>query len=80
MGSFFDFDHRIQITDFLRGLPGKALYGFSREGWNVDTDIRVFGSILYEIVVGHPAKDEVDLPADIPMFVSVMFKTGILAK
>jgi serine/threonine protein kinase len=73
----FDLDHRIQITDFESGLSGKGIYGFSREQWNPEMDVRGFVSILFEIVVGRPVKDEKDIPADIPNFVSEMIKTGL---
>jgi hypothetical protein len=73
----FDLNHRIEMTNFFRCLSGNDLSGFSRERWNPETDIRGFVSILFEIVVGCPAKDETDIPADVPMFVSEMIKTGL---
>jgi hypothetical protein len=39
-------------------------------------DIRGFVSILFETVVGRLATDEVDIPTNIPNFVSEMIKTG----
>jgi hypothetical protein len=68
----FDMNHRIQIIDLLSDLSGNGLSGFSREGWNPETDIRVFMSILFEIVAGCPANDEASVRADIPWFVSEM--------
>jgi hypothetical protein len=50
------------------------------DGWNPETEIRGFISILFEIVVGHPANDEADIPAEVPQFVSEMIKTGFLVK
>jgi hypothetical protein len=72
----FDLDHRIQMTEFLRDLSGKGICGFSGERWNAEMDVRGFVSILFEIVVGHPATDEMDIPTDIPNFVSEMIKIG----
>jgi hypothetical protein len=73
----FDLSHRIQITDFWSCLSGNGLSDFSNEKWNPEIDIRVFVLILFEIVVGHPANDETDIPADVPMFVCEMIKTGL---
>jgi hypothetical protein len=48
----------------------------SGEEWSGDADIRGFASILFEIIVGHPAtlseviNDQIILLTDIPMFVS----------
>jgi hypothetical protein len=74
---FFDLDHRIQMSDFLRDLSGKGISDFSRQRWNAEMDVHGFVSILIEIVVGRPAKDEMDIPTDIPTFVSKMIKTGL---
>jgi serine/threonine protein kinase len=73
----FDLNHHIQITDFLSCLSGNGLSGFSREGWNPEMDIRGFVLILFEIVVGRPAKDEADIPADVPEFIREMIKAGL---
>jgi hypothetical protein len=73
----FDLNHHIQITDFLRNLSDRAIRGFSDEGWNPETDIRGFVSILFEIVVGRPPSDEAAVPADVPMFVSEMIEEGL---
>jgi serine/threonine protein kinase len=73
----FDLNHHIQITDFVSCLSGNGLSGFSREGWNPETDVRGFMSILFEIVVGYPAKDDADMPADVPTFVCEMIKSGL---
>jgi hypothetical protein len=40
-------------------------------------DVREFVSIRFEMVVGHPAKDEADIPKEGPQFVSEMIKTGL---
>jgi hypothetical protein len=69
-----DSNHRIQITDFLRDLSGKGICGFSNEEWIPDRDVRGFVSILFEIVVGRAANDEMDIPTDIPMFVSEIMR------
>jgi hypothetical protein len=73
----FDLNHRIQITGFLRYLSGKGICSFSRERWNAEMDVRGFVSILFEIIVGRPAKDEMDMPGDIPRFVSEMIKASL---
>jgi serine/threonine protein kinase len=73
----FDSNHCIQITDFLKDLSQNGLSGFSSEEWNPETDIRGFMSILFEIVVGRPANDETDIPAEVPKFVSEMIQTGL---
>jgi hypothetical protein len=73
----FDLNYGIQITGFLSGLSGNRICGFSNEGWNPETDIRGFVSILFEIAVGRPAKDEAHRPADLPMFVGEMTETGL---
>jgi serine/threonine protein kinase len=73
----FDLNHCIQITDFSSCLSGNGLSGFSREGCNPEMDIRGFVSILFEIVVGRPAKEEADIPVDVPMFVSEMIKSRL---
>jgi serine/threonine protein kinase len=72
----FDSDHHIQITDFLSNLSKRASCGFSKEGWNPDTDVRVFASLLFEIIVGRPASEEVSVPADVPTFVSDRIEAG----
>jgi serine/threonine protein kinase len=78
----FDLNHHIQITDFLSNLPlsERAICGFSKEGWNPDTDVRGFASLLFEIIVGRPASDEVSVPADVPMFVSDLIEAGLSGK
>jgi hypothetical protein len=68
--------HYLQITDYLSCLSGNELSGFSRKGWNSERDVRGFVSILFEIVTGHPAKNEADIPADVPKFVSEMIRSG----
>jgi hypothetical protein len=73
----FDLNHGIQITDFRSGLLSQGICGFSRERWNPEMDVRGFVSNPFEIVVGHPVKDEMDVPADIPRFVSEMIKAGL---
>jgi serine/threonine protein kinase len=59
---FFDADHQVQITNFgligLEGRDGKTrcgIGGFLDEGWTPEVDIHAFMSLLFEIVVGHPA-------------------------
>jgi hypothetical protein len=71
----FDLNHRVQITDFLSCLSEDGLSGFSKEGWNPEMDIRGFVSILSEIVINHPAKDEANIPVDVPKFVCEMIKS-----
>jgi hypothetical protein len=73
----FDLNHRIQITDFLRSLSGRAICGFSTEGWNPETDIRGFVSILFEIIAGCPPSDKAAILADVPLFVSEMIDAGL---
>jgi serine/threonine protein kinase len=77
----FDIDHRIQITGFSRlgqeierTKPDNGR--FIGEEWSPDRDVRSFGSILFEIIVGHPEMlceatnaQEIALH-DIPEFVS----------
>jgi hypothetical protein len=58
-------------------LSRNGLSGFSREGWDPETDLRGFVSILFEIVVDRLAKDEADIPADVREFVSEMIKSGL---
>jgi hypothetical protein len=72
-----DSNHRIQIADFLSRLSGDGFSGFSSERWNPERDIRGFVPILFEIIVGRPAKDEADIPAPVPMFVCEMIKSGL---
>jgi serine/threonine protein kinase len=82
----FDFNHCIQIVDFLpilrevgesQGEEGTQLGGFSREGWTPQKDIQAFASILFEIVVGRPARGEIFIPTNIPAFVSNIIKSGL---
>jgi serine/threonine protein kinase len=76
----FDSNHQIQITNFLNCLSGREFCGFSVEGWNAATDVRGFVSLLFEIIVGHPANDEMSIPADVPNFVSEMIEAGLSRK
>jgi serine/threonine protein kinase len=73
----FDLNHRIEITEFLSCSSGNEMSGFSREGWNPKMDVCGFVSILFEIVVGHPLKDEAEIPSDVPTFVCEMIKSGL---
>jgi serine/threonine protein kinase len=83
----FDMDHRIQITELYRigdkvGRREEDRGGFLNEEWSPDPDVRSFISILFEIIVGHPAM----LPGsvntqeiafnDIPEFVSKLITSG----
>jgi serine/threonine protein kinase len=76
----FDLDHRIQITDFYRiGLEvcenEKERDILSNEKWSPHLDVRGFGLILFEIIVGHPMMEsgirnvQGKVPTNIPMFV-----------
>jgi hypothetical protein len=40
-------------------------------------DICAFVSILFEIIVDRPAKDEADIPVDVPKFVCEIIQTGL---
>jgi hypothetical protein len=73
----FDLNHCIQITAFLSSLSKQGICGFSDEGWNPETDVRGFLSVLFEIVVGCPMSDEASIPADVPIFVSEMIEVGL---
>jgi serine/threonine protein kinase len=81
-----DSDHCIQIVDFQlirfildEGQTAKELQlgSFLRKGWTQRTDIYAFASILFEIVVGRPAKGEASVPTSIPSFVSKIIETGL---
>jgi hypothetical protein len=72
-----DSNHRIEITDFLISLSRRTHYGISGEGWNPETDIRGFVSVLFEIIVGRPVSDETSVPADVLPFVSDMIEAGL---
>jgi hypothetical protein len=67
---FFDLNHHIQITDFLRNLSENAHRDFSSGRRNPQKDLRRFVSPLFEIVVGGSASDKAVVPADAPEFVS----------
>jgi hypothetical protein len=69
----FDSDYFIQIVEFnsillkiaeseSEGVEEAKLGGFSGEGWIPERDIEAFVSILFEIVVGRPAKSEASVP------------------
>jgi hypothetical protein len=82
-----DVDHRIQITEFSPTVleveeNEKATSVFAGAKWSSDRDVRGFASILFEIIVGHPAMlseaanaEEIPLD-DIPQFVSELIKLG----
>jgi hypothetical protein len=62
----FDSDDYMEIVDFQPILlkageneseEGTQLGGISREGWTTKNDVHAFASILFEIVVGEPARD-----------------------
>jgi hypothetical protein len=83
----FDMDHRIQIADFCRigreaGESEKDREILSGERWSPYLDVRGFGLILFEIIVGHPmmlsgvANNQITLPSDVPMFVSNLIEAG----
>jgi hypothetical protein len=70
----FDSDHCLQIVDFRPILlevgeneskKKPQLESFSGEELTPKTDVHAFASILFEIVVGRPAKGETSLPTDI---------------
>jgi hypothetical protein len=63
------------MTELLRDLSGQGISGFSRERWNPETDIRGFASVLFDILVACPVIDGVNVPANIPRFVSEMIRT-----
>jgi hypothetical protein len=65
------------MAEVLKGLSGNGLSGFFSKGWNPETDVREFVSILFEIVVHRPAKDEADIPTEGLKFVSEMIKTRL---
>jgi hypothetical protein len=82
-----DVDHRIQITEFSPAVleieeNEKATDVFAGAKWSSDRDVRGFGSILFEILVGHPAmlseaaNAEESPLEDIPEFVSQLIKLG----
>jgi hypothetical protein len=43
-------------------------------------DIRAFGSLLFEIVVGRPANGERNIPEGVPKFVSDIIEAGFSAE
>jgi serine/threonine protein kinase len=73
----FDSNHHIQITDFLMSVSGRAVRGFSGEGWNPKVDVRGFVAVLFEIVGGGPATNEAPISADVPKFVSELIDAGL---
>jgi hypothetical protein len=86
----FDSDHCIQLVDFqpilfdvdeseIETEEGTGLVGVSRKGLKPERDIQAFASILFEIMVGRPAKGEVSIPTRILDFVSRMIKSGLSA-
>jgi serine/threonine protein kinase len=81
-----DSDHCIQIVDFdpiqlnvgeVQSEEGTQLGSFSRKGWTQKTDISAFASILFEIVVGRPAKGETSVPTNIRYFISRIIEIGL---
>jgi serine/threonine protein kinase len=87
----FDEAHRIQITNFCdmklevgesegesegEGVRGSDVGGLFDEGWTAQANIDGFGSLLFEIIVGHPlivpgnANSEGTVNLKIPEFVS----------
>jgi hypothetical protein len=73
----FDSDHWIHITDFFCDLEAGELDGFSSEEWTAESDVRGFASLLFEIVVGRPPQGEVEIPTDLPWFLSDIIETGL---
>jgi serine/threonine protein kinase len=76
----FDVDHCIQIADFgpIRlEVHESEIGGFSGPGWTPQTDVRGFASILFEVVVGHPANGEMSFPMNAPEFVSKIIEAGL---
>jgi hypothetical protein len=55
---------------------GRQLRDISGVGWTPERDIQAFASILFEIVVGEPAKNEASVLAHIPAFVSKILESG----
>jgi hypothetical protein len=47
---------------------------------SLEADVRGFASLLFEIVVGSPAKGEVSISTDVPWSVSDLIKTGLSRK
>jgi serine/threonine protein kinase len=85
----FDSDHCIQIVEFkpIELKVGESedeeepqLGGFSRARWTPMMDVRGFASILFELVVGRPAKDEISVPRDIRRFVCEITEKGLWLK
>jgi serine/threonine protein kinase len=83
----FDVNHRIQITDFYPIGPEvkeseKDRDVLSGERLSLDGNVHGFASILFEIIIGRPiiqsevGKDQIILPADIPIFVSELIEAG----
>jgi serine/threonine protein kinase len=81
----FDSDHFLRIVDFepilldvgeSKSEEGTQLDGVSGERWTPKTDVHAFASILFEILVGRPAKGETSVPANIRHSVSKIIETG----
>jgi serine/threonine protein kinase len=83
----FDLEHRIEITDFYWiGLEvcesEKDRDILSNERLSPHLDVRGFGLILFEIIVGHPlmqsgvGNGQVTIPTNVLMFVSEFIEAG----
>jgi hypothetical protein len=53
---------------------------FSNTRWTPKMDIHAFASILFELVVGRPAKNERSVPRNIPRFVREIIERGLWMK
>jgi serine/threonine protein kinase len=86
----FNSDHCIQIVNFdsfrferreTESMRGVDVCEFSSEGWTPQMDVRQFGSLLFEIAVGHcstlpsDANGEGTVRENPPKFVSEMIET-----
>jgi serine/threonine protein kinase len=85
----FNVDHRIQITNFgqihlevheSESATEVGLHGIFGEGWTPQTDVRAFGSLLFEMIVGHASilfcggNNEGNISVEIAQFVSEMIE------
>jgi serine/threonine protein kinase len=82
----FDLDYFIQIVDFRPNLlevseseseEGAQLKKSSGKGLTWKTDIHAFVSILFELMVGRSAEDDTSVLANLPAFISKLFKSVV---
>jgi hypothetical protein len=64
----------IQITEFCPISQNSACVGV--QGKSLRSGIRRFASLLWQIVVDHPANGEVPIPTDIPWLASERIEAG----